>query len=82
MPTSNIYFIYVLCSLHRTLTDNTVYRLYIILTSIHKIVRRDLLCPLACLHGKTQLLLDEFLLNLIFEYFSQTCQENPSVTKI
>jgi hypothetical protein len=33
-------------------------------------------CPSVCSHGTIRLLLDEFLWNLVFEYFSKTCGEN------
>jgi len=35
-----------------------------------------------CPHGTTQLLLEGFLLNLIFGYFSKTCREDSSLIKV
>ena len=37
--------------------------------------------PSVCPHGKTQLPLDGFLLNLTFEYFSKICRGNSSFIK-
>jgi len=37
--------------------------------------------PFVCPHGTTRLPLGGFSWNLIFEYFSKTCSENPSFIK-
>jgi hypothetical protein len=55
-----------------------------------KIVKSDYVCLSVCSsvrppirrHGRTQLLLDEFSRNFIFEYFSKICQENSNSIKI
>ena len=53
---------------------------------VSKIVKSDCqlhhVCPSACQHGTTRLPIDAFSLNLIFEYFSKICRENPSLIDI
>jgi hypothetical protein len=40
------------------------------------------ICPFVCPHGKALLPLEEFSRNLIFEYFSEICQEGLTFIKI